>query len=194
MSTFTDGQILTASQLNAVVAATVPAGVISPYAGASAPANWLLCDGTAVSRSTYSVLFAVTGTQFGVGDGSTTFNLPDLRGRVPVAIDTGQSEFNVRGETGGAKTHTLTSAELPVHAHTTPDHTHDFNGIVCVSEASGHGLTTSSPSFVNRPIVNASSVGGLVVSGGGGTSGNIGSGSAHNNLQPYIALQFIIKT
>lgn len=194
MTTFTDGQILTASQLNAVVATTVPAGALMPYAGASAPSNWLLCNGQAVSRSTYSVLFAVTGTQFGVGNGTTTFNVPDLRGRVPVGIDASQSEFNVRGETGGAKTHTITTAELPSHSHSTPDHTHNFNGVACAAEASGHGLTTSSPSFVNRPLVTATTVGGLVVSGGGGTSGSVGSGTAHNILQPYIALQYIIKT
>jgi microcystin-dependent protein len=169
MTTFTDGQILTASQLNSVVATTVPAGVIVPYAGASAPTNWLLCDGSAVSRSTYSVLFAVTSTQFGVGNGTTTFNLPDLRGRVPVGIDTGQSEFNVRGETGGAKTHTLTTSEMPSHSHT---------------------ITT----FGNAAAVEGGFfVEGLVNAGTRGTN-NTGGGAAHNNLQPYIALQYIIKT
>lgn len=68
---------------------SVPPGVISPYAGSSAPDGFLLCDGSAVSRTTYSGLFAVTGTTFGTGDGSTTFNLPDLRSRVPLGVGTG---------------------------------------------------------------------------------------------------------
>jgi hypothetical protein len=59
-------------------------GMVAAYAGSSAPSGWLLCDGTAVSRTTYSALFAAIGTSYGAGDGSTTFNLPDLRGRVPV--------------------------------------------------------------------------------------------------------------
>jgi microcystin-dependent protein len=79
------------------------------FAGSTAPTGWLLCDGTAVSRTTYSDLFAITSTTYGVGDGSTTFNLPNLKGRVPVGLDTSQTEFDVLGETGGAKTHTLTS-------------------------------------------------------------------------------------
>lgn len=169
MSTFTDGQVLTASQLNAVVATTVPAGVIVPYAGASAPSNWLLCDGTAVSRTTYSVLFAVTGTQFGSGNGTTTFNLPDLRGRVPVGIDTGQSEFNVRGETGGAKTHTLTTNEMPSHTHVVQD---------------VGGAASVEGGFFTEGITTASDR----------TSDATGGGAAHNNLQPYIALNYIIKT
>lgn len=64
-------------------------GVVSPYAGSSAPSGWLICDGSAVSRTTYASLFAITSTTFGVGDGSTTFNLPDLRSRIPVGAGTG---------------------------------------------------------------------------------------------------------
>ncbi len=64
-------------------------GTVTMFAGASAPADWLLCDGSAVSRTTYSALFAVTSTTFGIGDGSTTFNLPDLRSRIPVGAGTG---------------------------------------------------------------------------------------------------------
>ncbi len=63
--------------------------LILPYGGSAAPTNWFLCDGTAKNRTTYATLFAVVSTTFGVGDGSTTFNLPDLRGRVPVGAGTG---------------------------------------------------------------------------------------------------------
>lgn len=64
-------------------------GTVTMYAGSSAPTDWLICDGSAVSRSTYSALFAITGTNFGSGNGSTTFNLPDLRSRLPVGAGTG---------------------------------------------------------------------------------------------------------
>lgn len=64
-----------------------PAGAIMPYAGAAAPTGWLLADGSEVSRSTYSDLFDVCGTTYGAGDGSTTFNLPDLQGKIPVGLD-----------------------------------------------------------------------------------------------------------
>ncbi len=66
----------------------MPAGLVSPYAGATAPAGWLLCDGSAVSRTTYATLFAVLSTTFGVGDGSTTFNVPDMRETAPVGVGT----------------------------------------------------------------------------------------------------------
>ena len=83
------------------VATAAPAGRIEAYAGATAPTGYLLCDGTAVSRTTYATLFAVTSTTYGIGDGSTTFNVPDLRGRVPVGVGTNAS-VNARAlsETG----------------------------------------------------------------------------------------------
>lgn len=82
------GAIILTKLATAVQQALVPVGAIIPYGGATAPnAGFLLCDGSAVSRSTYADLFAVLGTAFGVGDGSTTFNVPDMRGRVAVGID-----------------------------------------------------------------------------------------------------------
>lgn len=113
-----------------------PIGMITPWAGLAAspvPTGWLLCDGTAVSRATYDELFALIGTQYGVGDGSTTFNVPDLRGRVIMGLDNmGASSANVVvdasadtvGGTLGTETHTLTEAELPSHTHTGPSHSH----------------------------------------------------------------------
>lgn len=95
----------------------VPAGVIEAFAGSAAPSGYLLCQGQAVSRTTYADLYAVVGTTFGAGDGSTTFNVPNLKGRIPVGLDTAQTEFDARGETGGAKTHTLAATEMPSHVH-----------------------------------------------------------------------------
>jgi microcystin-dependent protein len=95
-------------------------GTVVPYAGSSVPTGWLLCDGTAVSRSTYSTLFSVLGTTYGAGNGTTTFNVPDLRQRFPLgkaASGTGAT----LGATGGLIDHTHTG---PSHTHTGPSHTH----------------------------------------------------------------------
>jgi microcystin-dependent protein len=111
---------VSANQLarKAYVDAVLPAGMLAPFAGTVAPAGWLLCQGQAVSRSTYSALFGVTSTSYGVGDGSTTFNLPDMRGRVPVGLDSGNAAYDSLSDAGGVLTVTLAEANLPPHAHT----------------------------------------------------------------------------
>lgn len=115
--------------------AQTPVGMVVPFAGASAPSGWALCDGSAVSRSANPTLWSLLGTTFGAGDGSTTFNLPNLKGKSVFGLDAGQTEFDVRGETGGAKTVTLTASQIPSHTHGTGantsgaqsvDHSHSF--------------------------------------------------------------------
>src|SRR6185436_2450639 len=82
------------------------------------PAGWLLCDGRAVSRTAYPALFGALSTVWGVGDGSTTFNLPDLRGRAPIGAGTGTGlSARALGASVGAETHTLTTAQMPAHNH-----------------------------------------------------------------------------
>src|SRR5262245_7755956 len=118
----------------ALLTLTTPPGVIQTYAGSTAPTGWLLCDGAAVSRTTFAVLFAICGTTYGAGDGSTTFNLPNLKGRMPVGIDAAQPEFDVRGETGGAKILQNHVHDMAAHTHGMQSHTHTI----------AHGHTGSS--------------------------------------------------
>lgn len=150
----------------------VPVAAVMAWTTTTAPGGWLLCDGQAVSRTTYSALFAVIGTTYGTGDGSTTFNLPNLKGRVPVGRDSGQSEFDNLAETGGAKTHTLTVNEMP-------SHTHD---VQTYNAGSGMGATKVSKCTTGT---GATTVSGAALATGGG--------QPHNNLQPYLVLNFIIK-
>lgn len=111
-------------------------GIIESYSGSSVPDGYLFCNGQAVSRTTYSDLFAVIGTTYGSGDGSTTFNLPNLNGRSIVGKDS--SNFTTLGATGGSINTTLTTANIPSHSHTVT-----AKGSVS-STFTGSNVTTSS--------------------------------------------------
>lgn len=155
------------SSLDYLVRSTSPVGAVMQFAGtsASAPSGWLYCDGSAVSRTTYSDLYAVIGTTYGSGDGSTTFNLPNTSGRVPVGLDSGDSDFNTAGNTGGSKTHTLSTAEIPSHNHSI-----DHNHAVVTSGSGGNAHTHS----IDPPNTTSSSH-------SHGHSGTFGS-SSHRHL------------
>lgn len=104
-------------------------GMVMPYAGATAPGGWLLCDGSLLNRLDYTALFAAIGTQYNTGgELGTQFRLPNLKGKVIAGLDTAQTEFDVLGETGGSKTHTLIAAETPGHTHGY-GHTHGMNTV-----------------------------------------------------------------
>lgn len=153
---------------------TLPVGSIMPYSKATAPENWLACDGSAVSRTDYSELFSAIGTIFGAGDGSTTFNLPNLKGRTIVGLDASDTDFNTIGKTLGEKTHTLTVAEMP-------EHTHKFRA----STKLGNDEST---------ITYGEKISGSVISGNYGNAiQNEGSSQSHNNIQPSFIGVYIIK-
>jgi microcystin-dependent protein len=178
-----------------------PSGVISQFAGSVAPAGYLLCDGAAVSRTSYSSLFGTIGTAYGAGNGTTTFNLPNLKGRVPVGQDTAQSEFNVLGKTDGAKTVAITEAQMPSHTHAQNPHTHYLPtnktapNVYSASPSDQFGeLNAGEGAVLNafwswngsqglRPMMPLTA-----------TNQSTGQNQAHNNLQPYIVLNYIIKT
>jgi microcystin-dependent protein len=182
--------------------AFLPAGSIIQWSSDTAPANWLICDGAAVSRNTYSSLFAAIGTTYGVGDGSTTFNIPNLKGKVAVGKDSAQTEFDTLGEAGGAKTHTLTSGEMPSHTHTGTtstdgSHVHGQYGRWSSYSTHNHYQGPTGAAESSNPDQGVSSnMGNTYASGSHAhtfTTTATGGGGAHNNLQPYMVFNYIIK-
>lgn len=184
-----------------------PPGVMVDYAAGSAPLGWLLCDGSAVSRTTYANLFAIIGVAFGVGDSVTTFNLPDFRGRVPVGTGAGSGlTARTLAATGGEETHLLTTAEIPAHSHSTVEsaHTHKVRGAsngsgnVGINTPPGPQVIPGSSNFTVGEAYYANSPGGgaqLIESTATGlTVSNAGGGGAHNVVQPFLVATKIIKT
>jgi len=157
-------------------------GEIIPYAGNTSPeAKWLLCNGASLLRSDYPNLFDVLGTTYGSADGSH-FNLPDLRGRVPLGAGTGTGLTpRALGDSFGEETHTLIVSETPSHSHTDAGHTH------------GEGIAVPAVGAALLGVPIPSAVPGVGVTGPGyaGLS-NTGGDGAHNNIQPALALNFLI--
>lgn len=207
------GDAVNKGQLDLVEAAAVPVGSIVMWGSATAPSQWLLCNGDPVSRSTYAALFAVIGTTFGSGDGSTTFNVPNFRDRFPAGVSADSDSFaDALGETGGDQNavvvfHTHTHELSMVHTHTTPAHTHTSTlehytvtdrtlggggaATVAYGQETGGGWSTTG---IRQ---SASSGGGT--SGGpspttlGGQIDETGVSGINKNLPPYLAINFIIK-
>jgi microcystin-dependent protein len=155
-----------------------PPGTLRLYASAAAAAGWLLCDGSAYSRAEYSALFGVIGTAWGAGDGTSTFNVPDLRGRAPIGAGTGAGlTARTVGGKGGEEAHILVVAEMPSHNHTVRKTVQAFqNGPVnarMLGESQTYQNEISWDSEYITPV------------GGGGT---------HNNMQPFAVVNYLIKT
>lgn len=218
--------------------AIVNAGFIWHYAGSTIPDGWLVCDGSAISRTTYARLFAAIGTLYGSGDGTTTFNLPYVAGRTVVGRDITDADFNILGLFGGQKNVTLEVTEIPEHTHTQNAHNHtqlQHNHV-----QNGHNHTQNAHNHTQNAHSHTATFSALAASGanqfiiqtaGGGsqavaattptnvattatnqvttpinqaeiaeniaataTNQNTGGGNAHNNLQPYIVFNTLIKT
>lgn len=160
-------------------AAGLPAGSIVEFGGSTAPGGWLLCDGSAVLRTTYARLFAAISTTWGVGNGSTTFNVPDFRGRTPIGAGAG-SGLTARtvAASGGAETVVLDSTTMPAHSHT-------FTGSSTDSQGShGHTLSGSVGSGGGHSHSGDGAVGNrsdLLAGGGTNAATNAGTGSTSSD-------------
>ena len=192
-SMITDGTIqagdiatgaITADKLSS--GAALPAGCIMAWTTGTAPSGWLLCGGQDVSRTLYADLFTAIATTYGAGDGSSTFNVPDLRGRVIAGLDdmggggaAGRLTAANSGiatsinQAGGSAQHTLTESEMPAHTHTVT------GARVQVGPDNGVAYAAGGSSTYSAAVTTTSST---------------GSGSAHNNVQPTLILNYIIKT
>jgi microcystin-dependent protein len=189
----TDGEPVTQFQGDGTWHLSNLTGAIIPYAGSSAPDGFLLCDGSAVLRASYPDLYRVIGTTYGAGDGSTTFNVPDLRGRTVVGVNAGDVEFQTLGQKSGHKS-------LQAHSHgggtglNNASHTHG----VPIQYATT--TSTSGSGYRITDVNNAAGGGGTAVTAvSNGQSANhahaVGSDGAGNaqNIQPSIALNYLIK-
>lgn len=150
---------------NNSIGEVLPIGTMLPYTSKVIPNGFLPCDGSEVSRTEYKDLFAIIGTSYGAGDGSTTFNLPNKKGRVSVGLDFNQTEFNTIGKKGGEKTHTLTLSEIIQHDLWTCNGDYNPNIRTAFNGGSSYGINTH----------------------------NKTNTQPHNNLQPYEVDQWIIK-
>ena len=151
----------------------LPTGILLPYAGTAPPNGWMLCNGQEVSRETYPNLFTVIGHSYGIGDGSTTFNLPDLRGRMPMGLDNmggisadrvANAEADSIGGNAGEEMHQLSIDELPSRI----GYTGHANR--------GQGDSGGSFNYVHQLHTDT-----------------IGDDQPHNNMPPYLSLSYIIK-
>jgi microcystin-dependent protein len=174
-----DGTIALADLSAALVALLVPTGTIAGFGGTAAPTGWVLCDGAAISRSTFAALFAVISTTYGVGDGSTTFNVPDLRQRFPLGKATSGTGSTLGG-TGGAIDH--------VHA---------------LDSATSHAKVAvydNIDQIASEQVATANwtrNAGASLAINGTGATDNVGAklgGSSNTANAPFQAINFIVKT
>lgn len=163
-----------------IMSDSVPIGAIQSYGGNVAPSGWLICDGRAISRTEYSELFYVIGTTYGSGDGSATFNIPDLKGRTLVGVGnsgaTGATNHTL-GQKSGEETHKLEISEMPQHNHS------QYANV-------GNAATgqTNLDDIAGCANINTQNV--LV---GARTTSDTGGNGYHNNMQPYLVTNYIIK-
>jgi microcystin-dependent protein len=163
----------------------IPAGTIVQSAAINVPDGWLNCNGALLNKIAYVDLFLAIGNTYGGVPSDLSFNLPDMRGRVGIGAGQGADLSNrVFATSGGAETHTLTTSEMPVHNHgvTDPGHAHsipirsegfaDIGPDDDVSQGSGYNTGSSTTGI---------------------TINNAGSGNAHNNMQPFLVIRYLIK-
>ena len=197
------GITLGLDELYAAKAAGALIGEIKLWTAAAAPQHWLLCQGQALSRTTYADLFAVLGETYGAGDGTTTFNLPDFRGRAPLGAGQGSGlTERALAETVGEEAHALTADENATHARTGPAHTHTLASHAHAIDGEILNVATGATGIRYLKVkcggTNNTETGdsGVLTSSSAGTgnTGAAGSGAAHNTMPPALGIHFIIYT
>ena len=196
-----DESVTSAKLAPAAISAIMPTGSVMPFAGRQAPEGFLVCDGSPQSRTTYSALFAVIEEIYGSGDGSTTFNLPDLQGRVVAGRDNmsgssqdrltnkdGGIDGDTLGATGGHEEHLLLSTQSGV-----PAHVHDVFSAGAVATALTAEESVQRLEHENQGHSNITTDQ-LGLDGQTGNNDTANASTAHNNVQPTIILNYIIKT
>ena len=174
-------------------------GQILCYGGNTIPTRWLLCNGSAINRVTYAKLYSVIGTTYGSGNGSTTFNLPNLSGRVPIGAGTSGATGatnHTLGQASGEETHLLTLTEIPSHNHggktggmsANAKHSHKdgTNSAGIFGVVAGNTtcqVTANADSGRATTEADLSHTHTITANGGGGS---------HNNMQPYLTINYII--
>ena len=177
-------KIATTAFTQTALASAAITGTINMWPTSSAPSGYLLCNGSAISRTTYAALFAIVGTTFGSGDGLTTFNLPNYADRMPIGV--GSTAASV-GATGGSAITTIVANNLPAHTHpvTDPGHNHTYAHAYNAAPQSG----SSTPCFTSTYTDNTSTATTGITVGNNSTTN-----SAMNTISPYLGIYFIIKT
>lgn len=179
----------TSAYIPQTLTSSFPTGAVMDYGGSVAPTGFVLCDGGLYLRTgAMAALFGVIGTAFGIGDGSSTFNVPDTRGRAVVGAGSGAG-LTVRalGGTTGVEGQVLTTPNLPAHAHPITDKTHAHT--VSAFTGTVQGLQAGGATYFLPSVVSTSAnFTGIT------TTNNSGSGTAHNTMQPSVFLNKIIKT
>ena len=174
-----------------------PTGFVGPFAGSTAPSGWLLCYGQAVSRTTYAALFAVIGSTYGAGDGSTTFNVPDMRGRAAFGVDNmgGSPANRVTSGNSGITGTTLGAAggdeRLHQHTHTATVNDGGHSHLVGRSQSAQAGSNANTP--VDISVAGTTENSGTSLTGITVTNANTGSGGSQN-MPPAVMLNYLIKT
>jgi microcystin-dependent protein len=169
-----------------------PVGIMRPIATATPNVDWLICDGSAVPRLQYVTLFNKIGTTYGVGDGTSTFNIPDCRGRVLLGAGTasGGTVNRVLGSSGGAEG--ITAANMPSHQHTTPSHLHGlsaskFTGAAAHTHAGvGGGIAEN-----GNPTDGGSNPFASTDTTAGGLTTATGTGTAYS--PPFVTVNYEIR-
>ena len=180
--------------------ATPPTGLTCSFGGSVAPPGWLICDGSAVSRILYDELFQVIGTTFGSGDGSTTFNLPDLRQKIPIGYSSDVDGYDTLGDSIGNETHSLSVNELAKHNHSgstgnAGGHQHlMYNkwNTYAAGDTSGNGFTSPGNGW-NQDGWADNYTGAVGDHSHSVTIGNTGNGVPFSLIQPSVIMNYIIK-